>query len=90
MAKQLLKLLRVTISVLQLIVTISSAYILFSYIFLLEQGNAYSWGKGGSACLGHGDKSTRNNPTEISAFSGSKVLQVFAGPSSAGAITSSS
>lgn len=50
-----------------------------------SEGVCYSWGRGGSMCLGHGDKNSQDTPGRIDAFVGRKVTNVFAGYQTAAA-----
>jgi hypothetical protein len=71
-------------------VTIEYYLIYCTYCFdLVDQGVAYSWGKGNTACLGHGDHATQFTPARIDAFIGYLVTDITAGPTRAAVLCKS-
>ncbi|KAK3907967.1 E3 ubiquitin-protein ligase HERC2 [Frankliniella fusca] len=58
------------------------------FLALTFDGEVYSWGAGDGGCLGHGDKSCRDEPTRIQAFAGIEIAQIACGSSYSAAISS--
>ena len=59
------------------------------YLALTISGEVFSWGCGDGGRLGHGDTSSRDDPTLIEGLVGKNVVQISCGSTYSAAITDS-
>ncbi|XP_026277054.2 E3 ubiquitin-protein ligase HERC2 [Frankliniella occidentalis] len=58
------------------------------FLALTLDGEVYSWGAGDGGCLGHGDKTCRDEPTRIQSLAGIVISHIACGSSYSAAISS--
>uniref|UniRef100_A0A2A4J9K9 Uncharacterized protein n=1 Tax=Heliothis virescens TaxID=7102 RepID=A0A2A4J9K9_HELVI len=49
------------------------------FVLLTDEGRVYTWGNGRRLQLGHGDISSQEEPTEVEALAGIKIIKISAG-----------
>jgi E3 ubiquitin-protein ligase HERC2 len=59
------------------------------FLALTDDGEVYSWGLGEGGRLGHGDHTTKEQPTKIEALTDKSICRVFCGATYSAAISSS-